>query len=163
MTNPAAQNSDLDFFHPGARTTDPSTSHEADATVDHSARQAAILADVFQNGPGTEETILTRMGFRQRSDASSEISALVEDGHLVNLIDPRTRKPLKIRNTSGKRALVRGLPAHQNNHAIMDALLVQADSGTPTIKKSVKSMKHGPRRLPVLGCARCPVCKRRAR
>src|SRR5260370_27259431 len=110
-------------FHPGARLTDPETSHEASDTKDHGRSQAAILQDVSVNGPGTEEAILTRIGVRQRSDASSEISSLVKSGRLVNLIDPRTQKSVTLRNTSTKRALVRGLPAHQNDNAHIDAVL----------------------------------------
>jgi len=115
-------------FHPGARLTDPETSHEASDSKDHGRSQESILADVKENGPGTEEKILTRIGVRQRSDASSEISALVGGGHLVNLIDPRTGKNIKLRNTSGKPAMVRGLPAHQHDKVIIDTLLVQMDT-----------------------------------
>ncbi len=152
-----------EFFHPGARNTDPETSHEADAAVNHGARQAAIFADVFLRGPGTEETILTRMQFRQRSDASSEISTLVKSGHLINLVDPRTGKELKLRNTSGKRALVRGLPAHQKDRAIMDALLIQSDR-EPGGQIAMKFKKGTTvRTVPVvLGCKLCPVCRRKA-
>jgi|SRR5579862_8889198 len=131
-------------FHPGARLTDPETSHEASDSKDHGHSQAQILSDVKLNGPGTEEAILTRMGVRQRSDASSEISALVKGGHLVNLIDPRTNKKIKLRNTSTKRALVRGLPTHQNDKTIIDALLVRMDSqseGTSSVKKRPRSTR----------------------
>lgn len=161
------------FSHPGARTGGSITSHEADASVNHGARQAAIFADVFLRGPGTEETILTRMEFRQRSDASSEISALVRGGHFVNLQDPRTGKDLKLRNTSGKRALVRGLPAHQKDRAIMDALLIQADRevdqgelfkpAAQVVKMRKTAMRPVRPVSVVLGCKRCPVCKREAR
>ncbi len=129
-------------FHPGARLTDPETSHEASDSKDHGHSQAAILQDVSANGPGTEETILTRIGVRQRSDASSEISALVKGGHLVNLIDPRTQKSIKLRNTSSKRALVRGLPAHQHDKALIDGLLVQMDTedeGRSSVRKRPRS------------------------
>lgn len=129
-------------FHPGARLTDPETSHEASDAKDHGHSQAAILQDVSANGPGTEETILNRMGVRQRSDASSEISALVKSERLVNLIDPRTQKPLKLRNTSTKRALVRGLPAHQNDTALIDSLLVRMDmenEGQSSVRKRPSS------------------------
>jgi DNA-binding MarR family transcriptional regulator len=122
-------------FHPGARFTDPITSHEASDSKDHGHSQAEILANVKHKGPGTEEMILTRMGVRQRSDASSEISALVKGGHLVNLIDPRTNKTIKLRNTSNKRALVRGLPAHQNDRALIEQLLVRMDSEDATERK----------------------------
>ena len=80
-------------FHPGARLTDPETSHEASDAKDHAQSQLQILQDVKVNGPGTEETILNRMGV-PRTSASSEISRLVTDGHLVNLIDPRPRRKL---------------------------------------------------------------------
>jgi len=115
-------------YHPGARLTDPETSHEASDAKDHGHSQAEILQDVKANGPGTEETILTRMGVRQRSDASSEISALVKSEHLVNLIDPRTAKKIKLRNTSSRPALVRGLPAHQRDATLIRSLLVQMDN-----------------------------------
>ncbi len=115
-------------FHPGARLTDPETSHEALDDKDHSRTQYQILQDVKANGPGTEETILNRMGVEQRSNASSQISALVQSGHLVNLIDSRTQKKIKLRNTSGARALVRGLPAHQNAVSLIAGLLVQMDN-----------------------------------
>jgi hypothetical protein len=114
-------------FHPGARFTDPDTSHEA-LDRDHSRTQSQILQDVKANGPGTEETILTRMGVEQRSNASSQISALVKNEHLVNLIDPRTQKKIKLRNTSGSPALVRGLPAHQKDAKLVEALLVRMDT-----------------------------------
>jgi hypothetical protein len=114
-------------FHPGARLTDPDTSHEASETKDHGRQQTAIRRDVENNGPGTEETILNRIGVRQRSDASSEISALVKSGKLVNLYDPRTGKNIKLRNTSGKRALVRGLPEHQDDKALIERLLIEMD------------------------------------
>jgi DNA-binding MarR family transcriptional regulator len=114
-------------FHPGARVTDPETSHEALDGRDHSDTQSQILQDVKANGPGTEEMILNRMGV-PRTNASSQISALVESGHLVNLIDLRTQKKIKLRNTSGARALVRGLPAHQNHAALIERLLVQMDN-----------------------------------
>lgn len=109
-------------FHPGARLTDPETSHEASESKDHGRSQGQILQDVSAKGPGTEEAILTRIGVQQRSDASSEISALVKGGHLVNLIDSRTKNEIKLRNTSGKRALVRGLPAHQQNTTLIQSL-----------------------------------------
>ena len=102
-----------------ARRSDPETSHEAADLKDHGKHQAAITDDVRNNGPATEETILTRIGVRQRSDASSEISALVKSGRLVNLYDPRTGRPIKLRNTSTRRALVRGLPSHQKDTALI--------------------------------------------
>lgn len=114
-------------FHPGARLTDPETSHEALDDRDHSRTQSQILQDVKTNGPGTEETILTRMGVDQRSNASSQISALVKSRHLVNLIDPRTQNKIKLRNTSGSPALVRGLPTHQNDATLIEALLIRMD------------------------------------
>ena len=114
--------------HPGARLTDPETSHEAFDDKDHSRTQAQILRDVGANGPGTEETILNRMGVEQRSNASSQVSQLVKNGYLVNLTDPRTNKNIKLRNTSGSLALVRGLPAHQNDASVVDALLVRMDT-----------------------------------
>jgi|SRR6185312_10813081 hypothetical protein len=114
--------------HPGARLTDPETSHEALDDRDHTRTQSQILQDVKLNGPGTEETILKRMGVEQRSNASSQISSLVQGNHLVNLTDPRTNKKIKLRNTSGSRALVRGLPAHQKDAALIQHLLVQMDT-----------------------------------
>lgn len=139
-------------FHPGARLTDPETSHEALDDKDHSRTQYQILQDVKVNGPGTEETILTRMGVEQRSNASSQISALVRSGHLVDLIDPRTRKNIKLRNTSGFKALVRGLPAHQNDVTLIQSLLVQMDNesemGTairkPTLHVAAAARAHVP-------------------
>ena len=123
-------------FHPGARITDPETSHEALDDRDHTDTQSQILQDVKANGPGTEETILNRMGI-PRTNASSQISALVESGHLVNLIDTRMKKVIKLRNTSGFRAQVRGLPAHQNDAALIGRLLVQTDneSEVPSARK----------------------------
>ncbi|MGB6774898.1 MAG: hypothetical protein WBE45_11005 [Terriglobales bacterium] len=115
-------------FHPGARLTDPETSHEAIDDRDHTRTQSQILQDVKVNGPGSEETILNRMGVDQRSNASSQISALVRGGHLVDLIDPRTKEVIKLRNTSGFRARVCGLPAHQHNVTLIDGLLVQMDN-----------------------------------
>lgn len=114
-------------FHPGARLTDPETSHEASDAKDHAQSQLQILQDVKVNGPGTEETILNRMGV-PRTSASSEISRLVTDGHLVNLIDPRTQKKIKLRNSSGSPAMVRGLPAHQQDASLIQSLLVQSDN-----------------------------------
>jgi hypothetical protein len=115
-------------FHPGARLTDPETSHEANDAKDHRRSQAQILQDVKVNGPGSEETILNRMGVPQRSSASSEISSLVRNGHLVELIDPRDKKVIKLRNTSGCRARVRGLPAHQKDGTLIQKLVVQMDT-----------------------------------
>jgi len=114
-------------FHPGARLTDPETSHEASEAKDHRRAQSQILQDVKVNGPGTEETILNRMGV-PRTSASSEISRLVADEHLVSLIDPQTRKKIKLRNRSGSPAMVRGLPAHQQDASLIQSLLVQMDT-----------------------------------
>lgn len=114
-------------FHPGARLTDPETSHEASAAKDHGHSQGDILQDVAGNGPGTEETILNRMGV-PRTSGSSEISALVKNGHLVDLIDPRTGQVIKLRNISGYRARVRGLPTHQKDATVIKGLLVQSDN-----------------------------------
>ena len=115
-------------FHPGARLTDPETSHEALDERDHSRTQSEILQSMKIHGPGTEETILHRMGIYQRSNASSQISALVDAGYLVNLIDPRTRKKIKLRNTSGCRAMVRGLPVHQQDATLIEGFLVRMDT-----------------------------------
>lgn len=113
--------------HPGARLTDPETSHEASDAKDHAHSQSRIVDDVWVNGPGTEETILNRMGV-ERSSASSEISSLVRNGYLVELTDPRTNDVITLRNTSGCRARVRGLPAHQRDTALIQRLLVQMDT-----------------------------------
>jgi hypothetical protein len=139
-------------FHRGARLTDPETSHEALDDRDHSHTQSQILQDVKVNGPGTEETILNRIGVEQRSNASSQISALVEGGHLANLIDPRTQKKIKLRNTSGFKALVRGLPAHQNDVTLIQRLLVQMDNESemptarrkPTLSTAAAAKAHMP-------------------
>lgn len=119
-------------FHPGARLTDPETSHEALDDRDHSRTQSQILHDVKLHGPGTEETILNRMGV-PRTNASSQISALVDGGNLVNLIDPQTKKFIVLRNTSGKRARVRGLPAHQQDATLIQRLLVQMDTESEVV------------------------------
>jgi DNA-binding MarR family transcriptional regulator len=113
-------------FHPGARLTDHETSHEA-FDRDHRRTQYQILHDVKANGPATEETILNRLGI-ERSSASSQISALVKSGHLVDLIDTRTTKVITLRNTSGCRARVRGLPKHQHDRTIIETLLIQMDN-----------------------------------
>jgi hypothetical protein len=68
------------------------------------------------------------MGVPQRSNASSQVSALVKSGHLVNLIDPRTQKVIKLRNTSGFPAQVRGLPAHQQDASLIQRLSIQMDT-----------------------------------
>jgi hypothetical protein len=132
-------------FHPGARDTDPITSHLASDAKDHHHSQEDILANVRAEGPGTEEMILTRMGVAQRSSASSEISALVNKSeHLVNLIDPRNQKTIKLRNTSGCKALVRGLPEHQKDFALIQRLLVQMDSEEPKTPKRSKGVRPSP-------------------
>jgi DNA-binding MarR family transcriptional regulator len=128
-------------FHPGARVTDPETSHEAIDDRDHTLTQSQILHDVRVNGPGTEETILNRMGI-ERSSASSQISALVDGGHLKELIDPQTNEVIKLRNTSGFRARVRGLPEHQHNTALIQRLLIKRDqeSELPRIERKKPSL-----------------------
>jgi hypothetical protein len=130
-------------FHPGARLTDPETSHEASDAKNHGRSQGEIVQNVAAYGPGTEETILNRMCV-PRTSASSEISALVKGGNLVDLIDPRTQKVITLRNISGCRARVRGLPAHQQDTTLIQRLLVQMDT-----EGEVKA----PRRKPPLSTA----------
>jgi hypothetical protein len=112
---------------PSARAHDPETSHDAAATKDETSMWYAITEDVRANGPGTEETILERIGVEQRTNASSCFARLVQAGWIANLIDPRTRKTLKLRNKSTKFAMVRGLPEHQKDRSLIDSLCAQMD------------------------------------
>jgi len=146
-------------FHPGARLTDPETSHEASDAKDHAQSQLQILQDVKVNGPGTEETILNRLGV-PRTSASSEISRLVDDGHLVNLIDPQTKKKIRLRNRSGSPAMVRGLPAHQHDAALIQRLLVQADN---ELEEQRAARKKPPMSTVDVGKASSPSAERRSR
>jgi hypothetical protein len=143
-------------FHPGARSTDPDTSHEASDAKDHGRAQADIIQDVDANGPGTEETILNRMGV-PRTSASSQISTLVRNGYLVDIVDPRTQKKITLRNISGCRARVRGLPKHQRDTALITALQIRMDN------ESDGNLTVPPK--PVLGTARVsgPSTERRQR
>lgn len=156
-------------FHPGARLTDPDTSHEALDDRDHSETQLRIMQDVEDNGPGTEAMILNRMGI-ERTSASSQISALVDGGYLENLIDPRTKKVIRLRNPGGSWAQVRGLPKHQRDTKLIGELLVRMDkerergsrkpplstlgaekSNTSGVERRRGERRKGDRRKPHLG------------
>lgn len=103
----------MGYLPPKARRDDPETSREAAATKDDRWLWTAALKFVEQNGPSTEETILLGIGLEQRSSGSSTISQMVKAGQLVNIIDPVTHKKQRGVNTTGRTALLRGLPSQQ--------------------------------------------------
>jgi hypothetical protein len=110
-----------------ARHSDPDTSHMAAAHKSENSLWIAIRDDLRVNGPGTEETILNRLGLEQRSSGSSCFARMVRAGWVANLIDPVTKKHIKLRNKSGELAMVRGLPSHQAEHLLIHRLCTQMD------------------------------------
>lgn len=104
----------------GARTSDPETSHAAVPSRSEAATiQAAILDAAEENGPGTEEQFAQWVGI-ERTSLSPQFAPMIRAGLLVNIrnSDGTTRKRM---NSSGKMALVRGLPEHQKASSIQNA------------------------------------------
>lgn len=98
----------------GARNSDPVTSHDA---VPDEARagsiQAAIIDALAESGPMTEEECAIFTGI-ERTSLSPHFKPMIRLGRVVNLINTDGTQMKRRNPTSGKMALVRGLPEHQN-------------------------------------------------
>jgi hypothetical protein len=112
----------LPVQQPVARKADPDTSHEAAALKDEAGLWNEIVDDLRKNGPATEEMVLNRIGLAQRSSGSSAFARMERAGWIVNLADPLGGK-LKMRNSSGRLAMVRGLPEHQGDPALVAGIM----------------------------------------
>lgn len=107
---------------PMARKADPDTSHEAAALKDEAGLWNDIVTCLKAEGPATEEMVLNRIGLAQRSSGSSAFARMERAGWIVNLTAPGGAK-LKMRNKSGRMAMVRGLPEHQDDPVLIGSIL----------------------------------------
>jgi hypothetical protein len=107
-----------------ARHTDPETSHESAALKDQSKLWQQIHEYLQHNGPATEERVLTGIGLEQRSSGSSAFAQMERAKLVVNMADALGSK-LKLKNTSGRWAMVRGLPEHQADPAVVASIASQ--------------------------------------
>ncbi len=97
----------------GARNTDPDTSHEAVPTLSESAStQHAILETLAAHGAMTEEECAIITGV-PRTSLSPQFKPMIRAGLIINLRNADGSLMKRKNPTSGKKALVRGLPHQQ--------------------------------------------------
>src|ERR1017187_2750912 len=88
----------------------PGTRHDAAPSRERMRQlQDAILTAAQLHGPGTEEEFAVWTNI-PRPSISPQFRPMIRVHLLIDVIDPATGKKLKKKNSSGKLALVRGLP-----------------------------------------------------
>lgn len=121
----------------GARNSDPETSHDAvPTTAAAGSIQAAILNALEEIGISTEEEVAIFTGV-ERTSLSPHFKPMIRAGMVVNILNPDGTKMKRCNPTSGKMALVRGLPRHQ---IVIRAVRVQAK--TPASKTPQQIMNE---------------------